>query len=265
MRGRTLSSPVSFDGIGVHSGRPCRATVRPGRSGLRFVVAGTVVPATVEHVLSTSMSTTLGLGGARVTMVEHVLSALWGMGITEATIYVEGGEVPILDGSARPWVEAFATEPGRTLPGQSTRAVEVRDGSRSATYVPGPTRRLIVELSPKGGLDALGPRRLEFDLDGDYGAEIGWARTFVHGADVDRLRGAGYGAGATVENTMVIPPTGDVDTRGPSEPARHKMLDAIGDLALLGVPLLGTVTLIDSGHALHVALLRRLREELRLA
>ncbi len=229
-------------GVGVHSGRPCAATVRPGAGGLRFRAAGVEVPATVEHVVDTSMSTTLGRDGARVGMVEHVLSALWGLGIHDAEIAVDGPEVPILDGSARPWVDAL-------LPVAATIAEAVAP------------RRVVVELSARGGLDALGPRRVAFDFGtGDYARDVAWARTFVHAADVDRLLAAGMGAGATAENTLVVPAVGEPPppVRGPSEPARHKLLDAIGDLALLGRPHAGTIVFVDSGHAGHVEAVRRI-------
>jgi UDP-3-O-[3-hydroxymyristoyl] N-acetylglucosamine deacetylase len=253
---RTLLSSVTLSGVGVHSGRPCRVTVGPGE-GLRFVVDGTEIPADVDCVVDTSMSTTLGLHGVRVSMVEHLLSALWGRGVTGATIEVDGPELPILDGSAQPWVDALELGADGEVPAYSVGPIVVRDGHRSARYEPGPRRRLIVELTAQE-LAGLGPRRIEFDLDrDDYAAEVAWARTFAYAADVEPLLAAGYGAGATPENTVIV--GGDTKPRGPSEPTRHKLLDAIGDLALLGRPLLGTITLVDSGHAMHVELMRRIR------
>ncbi len=239
MQRRTLASSFELDGVGVHSGEACAARVGPGE-GFVFRVGGVEVPAHVDCVVDTTMSTTLGRGSARVGMVEHLLSALWGLGVRGARVDVEGPELPILDGSAKPWAEAIlaASEPSGVEP-------------RGA--------RVTVELSDRGGLAALGPRRVTFDFDrDDYLAEVAWARTFVHAADVDRLLAAGMGAGATEENTLIVPRPGEPlpATRGPSEPSRHKLLDAIGDLALAGRPHEGTITLVDSGHAAHVALAR---------
>lgn len=218
--------------------------MEPAEAGFRFISAGVTIPATVDYVVETRGSTTLGREGVTVGMVEHVLSAIFGLGVVGATIVVDGPEIPILDGSALPWAQA------------------TMDAS-SVTGAPGVPGGCVVsvELSARGGLDALGPRTASFDFgSGDYLAEVAWARTFVHAADVDRLLAQGMGAGATPENTLVVPAMGDPlpATRGPSEPARHKLLDLIGDLALLGRPLSGSISLVDSGHASHIALVHQL-------
>lgn len=241
MQRRTLTSSFVRRGVGVHSGAPCTVTVGPGTSGLVFVVGAVRIPARVEHVVGTTSSTTLGRDGARVATVEHLLSALLGLGVMDAEIAVEGPELPILDGSARPWAEAIR---GHSVAGP----VERWNAS------------VVVELSERDGLSRLGPRRVEFDFDrDDYTRDVAWARTFVYEADVERLLAQGRGAGATRENTVIIGATdGPVPrTRGPSEPARHKLLDALGDLALLGRPPRGRVVFRDGGHAAHVAEVRR--------
>ena len=241
---RSLHSPFEKIGVGVHSGRPAKVSVRPGPPGFRFHRDGVVVPALVDFVIDTSMSTSLGRDGVRIGMVEHLLSALWGLGVEGADIQVEGSELPILDGSAAPWVDRLLDH-------------------STAREVTGPARSLVVTLSAREGLDALGPRTVSFDLEnGDYAAEIGWARTFVHAGDVERLLADGRGAGATAENTLVVgDPGGPPVVRGPSEPTRHKLLDALGDLALLGRPHRGTIRLVDSGHTSHVDLVRGLASQ----
>ena len=260
MRGRTLRSSFRLEGIAVHSGRPCAATVEPGVD-LRFVVGGVEIPATPGNVLATTLSTTLGAHGATVSTVEHLLSALWGLGVTGARVEVEGPELPILDGSALPWVHAIEAaglvDVGVVEPIVIDRPIVVRAGERVARCDPGP-QRVVVDLTDRRLLP-LGPPRVQLDSPARYVLDVAWARTFAYAEDVERLLAAGHGAGATRENTVVVGAEGTIP-RGPSEPSRHKLLDALGDLALLGRTVLGTITLVDSGHALHVELARRIAE-----
>lgn len=244
-----LARTVRLEGVGVHTGEPCAATVGPA-DRFELVVGGECVPASLDGVTDAAM----GVRIAGVRTIEHLLSALAGRGVFGARIEVEGGELPILDGSAARWCEALETESAGEVEPVAGPA-EVRDGDRLVRLEPGPWR-VVVELTDRGGLAALGPTRLELD-PAAYDAEIAWARTFAWAPDVPRLLAAGFGRGANRENTVVVG-EGATEGRGPGEPLRHKALDAIGDLALLGRPWRGTLTLRDSGHDLHIALARAL-------
>jgi UDP-3-O-[3-hydroxymyristoyl] N-acetylglucosamine deacetylase len=249
---RRLTNTFRLAGRGTHTGAPCAATVRPAET-LVFVTARGVVPATLDAVVGTRMGTTLQAGGTTVRTPEHLLAALAGAGVFGAEIAVEGPELPLLDGSAQPWLERMQTEPAGELDA-ATGPAEVRDGHRLARLEPGPWR-VVVELTDRGGLAALGPTRIE--LDPSAFATLAAARTFAWAPDVPRLLAAGYGQGSDRTNTVVIGEPGTT-VRMPGEPLLHKSLDAIGDLALLGRPWRGTLTLVDSGHDLHVALARHL-------
>ncbi len=261
---RTLRAPLTLRGVGVHSGAHAEVTVAPAPFGTGVALrrhghARDVVPAQIEYVAGGDGATTLALGAARFGTVEHLLAALFGAGVTDADVSVRGAELPILDGSARPWSDAIAAAgtldgpPGRTLVVRAP--VEVQTAGGSARILPCPRCEVAVDVD--FGPD--GPRgRAEVALEGDrFRDEVSWARTFVLSRDVDRLRAAGRGRGATPENTLVWRP-GMTALRAPDEPIRHKLLDAVGDLALLGLPVRGRLEVTRGSHALHHALLRAL-------
>lgn len=220
------------------------------------------------------MATVLGTDEFQVGTTEHLLSACAGLGIWDVEATVEGGELPIFDGSARPWVQLLDTlgassehtpERGRE-PLVVLSPLEVRDGDRVARLEPASGCFVTASQTPRSGLAKLGPVELSLTLTPDaYRVEIAWARTFVHAGDADRLRAAGHGKGASLDNTLLVTDTGVENPGGPrgeSEPLRHKVLDALGDLALLGAPFRGRLVLHDSGHSLHVALAQRWAEAL---
>jgi UDP-3-O-[3-hydroxymyristoyl] N-acetylglucosamine deacetylase len=201
---------------------------------------------------------------AGVSTVEHLLAALVGGGVTDAVIEVTGREVPILDGSARPWCEALAGVGLRGGPAASTlqviAPVEWWDGPRGGRWSPHPGAVVSVAVD-FGAADHL-RGSAEIDLRaGEFAVEAGWARTFVMERDVERLRAAGLGRGASMANTVVVGMDGVVGTlRHPDEIVRHKLLDAVGDLALLGAPLRGRLEVVRGGHAVHHELVRALLE-----
>jgi UDP-3-O-[3-hydroxymyristoyl] N-acetylglucosamine deacetylase len=261
---RTLARSVLRTGIGLHSGRTVGLTLAPARfgAGLVFVTPEGRVPADVDHAQPGTGATVLAAGDARISTPEHVLAALAALGVTDAELHLDGGEVPALDGSALPWVEAI-DEAGRT------------DGPSVAAWAP----RGSIAVEHDGGRATIDPGdaalhvRIDFGTDGPAGAlsvplteqafrdEVCWARTFVLARDVERLRAAGRGGGATELNTVVWP---GAKLRSPDEPVRHKALDAWGDLALLG-PLRAQVTIERGTHTLHLALVRAAQDALRAA
>lgn len=260
---RTLAAPFSRRGVGVHTGRPATVTVRPAPwgTGIRFRLGPEVVPARIDHVVPQGGATWLRAGERRVGTVEHLLAALYGSGISDAEVEVEGEEVPVLDGSAAPWVEALAAAgriagpPADPLVLQEALEVEARGGRARAW--PHPACELSVDVDFGRG----GPRgHASVVLEGDrFQREVAWARTFVLERDIPTLRAAGRGLGATPTDTVVWGADGPlVSLRAPDEPVRHKLLDLVGDLALLGRPLRGRIHVERGSHALHHALVRML-------
>jgi UDP-3-O-[3-hydroxymyristoyl] N-acetylglucosamine deacetylase len=257
----TVASPVHLSGIGLHSGLPVWARVEPAApgAGLRFASTdGVEVPAHVDHVVDTTLATTLGRDGFTVATVEHLLAALVSEEIDNARIVVEGGEVPALDGSARPWVEALHAA-GRLRQDAPRRRivvrqpVEVRDGERVARLLPADAVELCARIVFHH--KTVGEQRLDVRLhNGTFGHELAWARTFGFLHEVDYLRASGLARGGGLDNAVVYGPDGPLNPeglRGPDEAVRHKMLDMVGDLALAGLPVIARFEAELPGHALN--------------
>ncbi|MBW1876754.1 MAG: UDP-3-O-acyl-N-acetylglucosamine deacetylase [Deltaproteobacteria bacterium] len=262
---RRLVRAFSREGEGVHTGAVARVTVAPAPFGTGITFrAGHQLPARIEHVTGSEGATALGLGPARVVTVEHLLGALYGAGITDAWVTVRGPELPILDGSARPWADGIAAVGTETGPPAAVIAilevVRVEEGATWAELRPCARCEVAVEVDYD---DPMLPRgAIEVALEGErFREEVAWARTFVLERDILRLRDLGRGRGATPENTVVWGSKGpSAPLRAADEPVRHKLLDAVGDLALLGAPLRGRMVVHRGSHALHHHLLRTLRE-----
>ena len=267
VRPKTVGREVSFSGVGVHSGSPAVATVAPAppNSGLHVVTTrGAVIPVRVESVQRCRRGVTLGVGDDRVGSVEHLLAALGGLGVTNAVIRVDGPEVPVLDGSALPFVEGLnraglVEQPG-TMPELVVRGpLRVGDHSRWVEVVPSGTLELDVEVSYDS--PRVGHQRFAAVLNTDrFTAMVAPARTFAFLTEVPELRSEGFGYGGSLDNCLVLdggrlltPPL-----RFRDEVVRHKVLDLLGDLTLLEYPLRARVVAHKAGHALHVAALGEL-------
>jgi UDP-3-O-[3-hydroxymyristoyl] N-acetylglucosamine deacetylase len=266
---RTVARKVSCRGVGLHSGRPASLTLAPAApdAGITFVRRdlGLEIPARAEHVVDTQLSTSLGLGQARVATVEHVLAALAGMGVDNCRIEVDGPEIPILDGSAAPFVYLVQEAGVRTQRAGKRflivkRAVEVCDGEKVARVEPAP--ELSVRFTVDFGHPLITDQTFSFVFsDRVFAREVARARTFCFLRDVERMKAAGLALGGSLDNAIVVDEFSILNEGGlryPDEFARHKVLDAMGDLALLGTPLIGTFTASRSGHALNQALVRKL-------
>ncbi|MGQ9897048.1 MAG: UDP-3-O-acyl-N-acetylglucosamine deacetylase [Acidobacteriota bacterium] len=269
----TLRRAVSFCGIGLHTGQEVELTLCPAPADTGYVFRRTdlndfEVAAVPHHVTHVSYATTLMRAGVMVSTVEHVLSALYGCGIDNAILDITNCEVPILDGSARPFVEAIAEAGTLTLDSprqvlQVKQCLEIVEGNRRLAIEP--SDRFIIEST----IDFEHPciRRQTFVCEvtpATYRQEIAPARTFGFLAEAEVLRRHGLVRGATLENAIVL----DADSilspeplRFPDEFARHKVLDIIGDFALLGLSLRGRIIAERSGHGLHAALIGRLLRE----
>ncbi len=266
---RTVAKRVSCTGVGLHSGKPATLALAPAApdAGISFVRRdrGVEIPARAQNVVDTTLSTSLGLGGVQIATVEHVLAALAGMGIDNCRVEVEGPEIPILDGSAAPFVY-LVQEAGIRLQRLGKRflllqrPVELRDGDKLARVEPSP------EMSIRFTVDFDHPlitdQSFEFVFsDRRFAREVAPARTFCLLRDVERMKSAGLARGGSLDNAIVVDEFSILNPGGlrfPDEFARHKVLDAMGDLMLLGMPLIAAFTARKSGHALNQALVRRM-------
>jgi UDP-3-O-[3-hydroxymyristoyl] N-acetylglucosamine deacetylase len=264
---RTLRDALTFEGVGLHTGAASRIEIRPqvAGSGLRFrLIAGNVTfPARAEYVVETRRATVLGVGEHTVSTVEHVLSALFGMGVDNALIEVEGPEIPVLDGSAAAFAEALAKV--GLVEQRAARSVMALDaptafeeGDALLAVIPSDAFRIIftVDYSPP-----VGTQFLDVLVEPDrFIRDIAPARTFGYLHEVEALRSAGLARGGTLENALVFAPDGPLTPlRWPNEVVRHKALDLIGDFALLGAWPRFTVVSVKSGHRLHARAAKALR------
>ena len=263
---QTLRGRISFSGVGLHTGRKTRATIEPAEpdSGLVFALEGGVrIPALAENVIDTSRCTVLGSGGASVSTVEHVLSALRGMGVDNALIEVEGGEIPVMEGSAKVFADAIADAGLATsnVPRhvfRPDRAMGFRDDDKTVAILPSLVWKIkftVVYPPP------IGTQFFEAEMTPSlYHERIAPARTFGYLHEVQELLARGLAQGGTLDNAIVFAPDGPLQPlRWPDEPVRHKVLDMIGDFALLGMYPQCEVVALKSGHKLHAAVMAELR------
>ena len=266
----TLAGPAVFAGVGLHTGRRVRAAIlpAPADSGIVFLrtdVRGDGrIEALAENVSNTRLSTVVGnASGATVSTVEHLMAALYGLGVDNALIELDGPEAPILDGSADPFVRLVdrAGRRRQEAPRQAIEileAIEVVDGEKRAALVPAGRFELSVEIAFDSA--AIGRQRLDMVLDEDsFRAELAGSRTFGFLHEVEALRSAGLAQGGALENAIVVDGDQVLNPEGlkrPDEFVRHKAIDAIGDLATLGRPLIGRYEGRLAGHALNNALAR---------
>lgn len=270
---RTLRHAVSYVGIGLHTGRRVSMVVRPGRvdSGILFVRKDLppgegVIAARWYNVVATELSTRIGNDrGHEIATVEHLLAALRGCGIDNAIVEVDGPEVPAMDGSAAPFttmIEQVGTVTETALRRYIAirRPVRVTDGERFAILTPDDRSRMTVEIDFPG--TAIGYQQLCAVLDGDrFAREIAKARTFGFAEQITGLRERGLARGGSLRNAVLVDGDAVVNEEGlryRDEFVRHKLLDAVGDLALAGAPVLGHFHAYKPGHELNASLLREL-------
>ncbi len=273
-RQTTLRAQATVSGVGVHSGLPVNLTIGPASvdAGLIFVRTGLdscdrEVQATADSVIATDFATVLGdRDGPLVSTAEHVLAALRGMGVDNATIEIDGPEVPIMDGSAAAFVAAIeqagiVTQPAQRRFIQVLKPVQVAIGDCYGELRPYAAGfRAEVEIDFANPL--IGRQKYTLDLGAErFRREIARARTFGLMCDVARLWSAGFALGASFENSVVFDESRLLNIEGlryADECVRHKVLDVIGDLALAGLPLLGAYRSVRGGHKLNHAVLTAL-------
>jgi UDP-3-O-[3-hydroxymyristoyl] N-acetylglucosamine deacetylase len=264
----TISSPIEFAGVGLHSGAPVRMRLLPAVAGSGVVfrrtdLDGFEIPATGRNVAKVSYATSLMRQGVLISTTEHLLSALLGCGVDNVVVEVDNLELPILDGSALPYTQAFR-EVGLKMQKRRReylrilKDVEVREGDKFIGVYPGSGYSVSYKIEFPA---PIGRQGYTVDLaTGDYEREIAPARTFGWREDEKRLRDMGLIRGATEESVIVLSRQGVLNgnLRFRDEFVRHKVLDLIGDLALAGHHILGHVVAERAGHAMHTALVSRL-------
>ena len=269
----TIDTPVCFEGTGLHSGRPSRMTIRPASAdhGIWFHRVDVndrdaMIPALWDVVEPTQLCTRLvNTAGVSVSTVEHVMAALAGCGIHNAIVEIDGPEVPILDGSSAPFVRAMVARgirpqnaPVRAI--EILRPVRVQIGDGTAALLP--SDRLTIEFHIDFAEAAIGRQSKTLDMaNGAFARELCDSRTFCRHRDVEMMQQNGLALGGSLDNAVVFDGNTVMNPGGlrhVDEAVRHKMLDALGDLALAGLPLLGRYVGARAGHSLTNALLRAL-------
>ena len=296
---RTIAREISFSGVGLHTGQTCTVTFRPtdadyGIKFLRADISGSEpIPADIDHVIDYERGTTIGIGDAKVHTVEHALAALTGLGIDNILIELSGPEPPVGDGSAKPFVEALLRAGIKEF-NEDKEFLEVdtpmsySEPDRKVDIVVTPSDDFRITFMIDYASPALGTQYTSLvNLETEFVDEFAPARTFCFLSEVEMLKDQGLIKGGSLDNAIVISDatdgknevarikraldiigeafvgkTGiinDVPLRFYNEPVRHKALDLIGDLTLIGVPLKGHVLAARSGHKANVALVKKLR------
>ena len=270
---RTLKDEIGCTGIGLHSGEKIRINIRPAPcdTGIRFVrtdLSGhPIIEARFDNVSDTTLATTIGFDGCRVSTIEHLMAAFYGLGIDNAVVELDGPEVPIMDGSSAPFVFLVKSagikeqkDPKRFIVIKKTFKID--DGNRSICVYPSK------ELKISYMIDFQHPllRNQEFELrfsGGDFVREISKARTFGFLKDVETLKANGLARGGSLDNAVVIDDFRIINEDGlrfNDEFVRHKILDFIGDLALIQSPIIGHFVVKKSGHFLNQQMLTSLMQ-----
>lgn len=259
---KTVNTIVSISGIGLHSGIYTRVELHPAPAGggitfVRADLAGLRIPALAASTTALDHATTVGKDDVSVGTVEHLLASIVACGITDVDIHIDGPEVPIVDGSALPFMHLIGAAGIRSLGAEMPvlrikQPIEVTDGEKWIRMAP--ANRLSIRYKIDFEHPAIGREAFQFDFTHEnFLRKIAPARTFGFMRDVEKLRAAGLARGGSVENCIVLDDRGVLNgpLRFRDEFVRHKVLDLIGDLALIGRPVVGEITAYRAGHALH--------------
>lgn len=301
MQQHTLAATATLSGIGLHTGKLVEITFHPApaKHGIKFqrvdLEGEPVVPADVNYVVATNRGTTLARGEATVATVEHALSALVGLGVDNALVTLDGPEVPILDGSAGPFFDALAAV--GTVEQDAEREyfeieepIEFRDELTGAELVAMPAEAYEVTTMIDFNSEVLGTQYATMSALEDFGTEIAHSRTFVFLHEIEKLLSEDLIKGGSLDNAIVIAEravtAAELQTLGErigrddirvdghgvlnttelkfqNEPARHKLLDVVGDLSLVGAPIKGKIVARKPGHAVNTAFAKRLKARLK--
>ncbi|MCB2187108.1 MAG: UDP-3-O-acyl-N-acetylglucosamine deacetylase [Deltaproteobacteria bacterium] len=268
---RTLKRPVSCIGIGLHSGKRVNLCLRPAEpdTGVMFkrtdLPGAPLIPGDVHHVVDTTMCTTVGEGEVTVSTVEHLMSALFGLGVDNVLVEVDAPELPVMDGSAAPFVFLIKNTGLVDQPALRQYYVVKRDftwqsasGDKVLSVSPAPETKVDFTIEYQHPLIRTQKMAFRFSQKA-YDKEISRARTYGFLADIQALHAANLGLGGSLDNAVVLDEyhvLNDDGLRFSDEFVRHKVLDFIGDMALVGRPILGSFKALRSGHQLNNEMLR---------
>lgn len=267
----TIARPTAVSGIGLHTGQRINMTLRPADAGVGIVFhrkteERTVsIEATSANVVDTRMATVIGKGDVRVSTVEHLLAALAAYGVDNLHIDIDGPEVPIMDGSAAPFASVLE-EAGLSRLAQSRKFLAVRkpvsviDGEKRVSIIPSRFFRITFDIAFQHPCIALQQRSVKVTTS-SFRRDLAPARTFGFLKDVEMLKSAGLARGGSLENAIVVDDERILNPEGlrfQDEFVRHKILDAIGDLSLIGYPILGHVRAFKAGHDVNHQLVQKL-------
>ncbi len=270
---KTVNRPVEASGVGLHSGVPVRIRILPAppSTGIVFVrtdLEGFTIPASWRYVQKVSYATSLMRQGVLISTTEHLLSTFYSMGIDNAFVEIDNLEVPILDGSGQPFVDLIRVAGIRESRRRKRylrirKPVSVEGGGKRITILPSDRFLLTCEVFFQHPL--VGRQTLEMEVTPeDYAEQLAPARTFGFEYELHQMRNMGLIRGASLDNAVCFDRNSIMNPGGlrfPDECCRHKALDLIGDLALIGKPLLGHVIAEKAGHAMHFALVNKIMSD----
>ncbi len=259
---KTLGEPVKFSGVGLHTGLPVSIEVLPApeNHGIVFrrsdVIDSEPLAAQTSNVTSTHLATVLGGGSSKISTIEHLMATFFGLGIDNVTVLVHGPEIPILDGSAACFVESFqkaglVQQNGRKSFYLVKKPFEVGDQDQCVRVEPSYRLQFKYAINFPG---IIGHQNLDFNFAKSSFLDICAARTFCHIKQVEAMKTAGYALGGSLDNAVVVTDTGYLNQNGlryKDEFVRHKLLDALGDMALFGTTIIGKFSFLKSGHNWH--------------
>jgi len=260
----TVKNKVVFSGIGLHSGRDVSMTLRPADAGTGIIFhridmsPSVSIEAIAKNVVNTRLSTTIGVSGATVSTIEHLMAALSGCGIDNVHVDIDGPEVPIMDGSAAPFVEGLRKAGVRVLSRPKKflvvkKPISVVDGDKKITIIPSRYFRISFDMRFNHPVVNNQFRSMKFS-DEVFARDYAPARTFGFLVEVETLKANGLARGGSLDNAVVIGDDGILNEEGlryDDEFVRHKIMDSVGDLSLAGYPLIGHVKAYKSGHDLN--------------
>jgi UDP-3-O-acyl N-acetylglucosamine deacetylase len=270
---KTISRPAVITGVGLHTGKKCRAVFHPSpeNSGVKFVRVDVAnrpeFPAHVDGVVDVIRGTTLGAGDVKVYTIEHILSALMGLGIDNLTIEMDENEPPVLDGSSRGFIEALTS--AGIVEQQADKnylkiSAPVVYSSNQTTIRIDPSETFEIHCEVDYNHPMIRSQKFTLSSLDQYARDIAPARTFCFDYEIEALKKKGLAKGGSLDNAIVVGPTGiynsDSSLRFEDEFVRHKILDLMGDLMLLGRPLKGKITALRCGHGHNVKFLKQVIE-----
>ena len=270
MKQTTLAKSINISGVGLHTGVDVNMTLRPAPENTGYIFVRTdlddfEIPASVEYISHCSYATTLMRRGVVLSTCEHLLSALRGAGVDNCFIEIDNIEIPIMDGSSEDFIELIAKagvaeQDSRRHIFRILERVSFEQGSRKMSIEPAENYEIDCVIDfPHPFIER---QRLNFVFEnGSFGREIASARTFGFTHEIESLRKANLALGGSLDNAIVLTPDGmlnETPLRFDDEFVRHKILDIIGDFALLGMPIEGKITAEKSGHSVHASLMSKL-------